>query len=47
MQFQMMEAAYYHLPQPMDTEKLQTYFHRAPVLTPSHYPQVSYISIQI
>ncbi|XP_033151513.1 CCR4-NOT transcription complex subunit 3 isoform X2 [Drosophila mauritiana] len=39
MQFQMMEAAYYHLPQPMDTEKLQTYFHRAPVLTPSHYPQ--------
>ncbi|KMY91636.1 CCR4-NOT transcription complex subunit 3 isoform X3 [Drosophila simulans] len=40
MQFQMMEAAYYHLPQPMDTEKLQTYFHRAPVLTPSHYPQM-------
>ncbi|XP_039488297.1 CCR4-NOT transcription complex subunit 3 isoform X1 [Drosophila santomea] len=39
MQFQMMEAAYYHLPQPMDTEKLQTYFHRAPVLTPAHYPQ--------
>ncbi|XP_039488305.1 CCR4-NOT transcription complex subunit 3 isoform X2 [Drosophila santomea] len=40
MQFQMMEAAYYHLPQPMDTEKLQTYFHRAPVLTPAHYPQM-------
>ncbi|KAH8292797.1 hypothetical protein KR054_006461, partial [Drosophila jambulina] len=39
MQFQMMEAAYYHLPQPMDTEKLQTYFHRAPVPTPAHYPQ--------
>ncbi|KAH8272197.1 hypothetical protein KR018_011105, partial [Drosophila ironensis] len=38
-QFQMMEAAYYHLPHPMDTEKLQTYFHRAPVLTPPHYPQ--------
>ncbi|KAH8391700.1 hypothetical protein KR009_007801 [Drosophila setifemur] len=38
-QFQMMEAAYYHLPQPMDTEKLQTYFHRAPVPTPAHYPQ--------
>ncbi|XP_017085363.2 CCR4-NOT transcription complex subunit 3 isoform X2 [Drosophila eugracilis] len=40
MQFQMMEAAYYHLPQPMDTEKLQTYFHRAPVPTPPHYPQL-------
>ncbi|XP_037731399.1 CCR4-NOT transcription complex subunit 3 isoform X2 [Drosophila subpulchrella] len=40
MQFQMMEAAYYHLPQPMDTEKLQTYFHRAPVPTPAHYPQL-------
>ncbi|XP_016972827.1 CCR4-NOT transcription complex subunit 3 isoform X2 [Drosophila rhopaloa] len=39
-QFQMMEAAYYHLPQPMDTEKLQTYFHRAPVPTPAHYPQL-------
>ncbi|KAI8038265.1 hypothetical protein M5D96_008954 [Drosophila gunungcola] len=41
MQFQMMEAAYYHLPQPMDTEKLQTYFHRAPVPTPAHYPQLT------
>ncbi|XP_016968727.1 CCR4-NOT transcription complex subunit 3 isoform X2 [Drosophila biarmipes] len=40
MQFQMMEAAYYHLPQPMDTEKVQTYFHRAPVPTPAHYPQL-------
>ncbi|XP_043069675.1 CCR4-NOT transcription complex subunit 3 isoform X3 [Drosophila bipectinata] len=38
-QFQMMEAAYFHLPHPMDTEKLQTYFHRAPVPTPAHYPQ--------
>ncbi|KPU75592.1 uncharacterized protein Dana_GF22756, isoform C [Drosophila ananassae] len=39
-QFQMMEAAYFHLPHPMDTEKLQTYFHRAPVPTPAHYPQL-------
>ncbi|XP_030377356.1 CCR4-NOT transcription complex subunit 3 isoform X2 [Scaptodrosophila lebanonensis] len=39
-QFQMMEAAFYHLPQPMDTEKLQTYFHRSPVQTPPHYPQL-------
>lgn len=40
-QFQMMEAAYYHLPQPCDSEKLTTYLHRQPVQTPLHYPQVS------
>ncbi|XP_037910367.1 CCR4-NOT transcription complex subunit 3 isoform X2 [Hermetia illucens] len=38
-QFQMMEAAYYHLPQPCDSEKLTTYLHRQPVQTPLHYPQ--------
>lgn len=41
LQFQMMEAAYYHLPTPSDSEKLTTYFHRTPVQTPAHYPQVS------
>lgn len=41
LQFQMMEAAYYHLPTPSDSEKLTTYFHRTPVQTPPHYPQVS------
>lgn len=40
LQFQMMEAAYYHLPTPSDSEKLTTYFHRTPVQTPPHYPQV-------
>ncbi|TMW53949.1 hypothetical protein DOY81_001006 [Sarcophaga bullata] len=39
LQFQMMEAAYYHLPTPSDSEKLTTYFHRTPVQTPAHYPQ--------
>uniref|UniRef100_A0A1I8NI31 CCR4-NOT transcription complex subunit 3 n=1 Tax=Musca domestica TaxID=7370 RepID=A0A1I8NI31_MUSDO len=39
LQFQMMEAAYYHLPTPSDSEKLTTYFHRTPVQTPPHYPQ--------
>ena len=42
LQFQMMEAAYYHLPTPSDSEKLTTYFHRTPVQTPAHYPQVIY-----
>lgn len=40
LQFQMMEAAEYHLPQPMDSERLRTYLHRQPVQTPSSYPQV-------
>lgn len=37
----MMEAAYYHLPTPSDSERLRTYLHRQPVQTPQHYPQVS------
>lgn len=47
LQFQMMEAAFYHLPQPIDTEKLQTYFHRYPVQTPAHYPQVSQVDLAV
>lgn len=39
LQFQMMEAAYYHLPAPSDSEKLTTYLHRQPIQTPPHYPQ--------
>lgn len=38
-QFQMMEAAYYHLPTPSDSERLRTYLQRQPVPTPQHYPQ--------
>lgn len=41
LQFQMMEAAYYHLPAPSDSERLRTYLHRQPIQTPPHYPQVS------
>lgn len=40
LQFQMMEAADYHLPTPSDSERLKTYLHRQPVPTPAHYPQV-------
>lgn len=39
LQFQMMEAAEYHLPQPMDSEGLRSYLHRQPVQTPASYPQ--------
>lgn len=38
-QFQMMEAAYYHLPTPSDSERLKSYLQRQPVQTPPHYPQ--------
>lgn len=34
-----MEAAYYHLPTPSDSERLRTYLQRQPVQTPLHYPQ--------
>lgn len=40
LQFQMMEAAYYHLPAPSDSERLRTYLQRQPIQTPAHYPQV-------
>lgn len=40
LQFQMMEAAEYHLPQPMDSERVRTYLQRQPVQTPASYPQV-------
>lgn len=39
LQFQMMEAAEYHLPQPMDSERVRTYLQRQPVQTPASYPQ--------
>lgn len=39
LQFQMMEAAYYHLPAPNDSERLRIYMHRHPVQTPHYYPQ--------
>uniref|UniRef100_A0A182SLD1 CCR4-Not complex component Not N-terminal domain-containing protein n=1 Tax=Anopheles maculatus TaxID=74869 RepID=A0A182SLD1_9DIPT len=39
-QFQLMEAAYYHLPTPSDSERLRPYLQRQPVQTPPHFPQV-------
>lgn len=39
-QFQMMEAAYYHMPHPSDSERLRTYLPRNPVPTPLYYHQV-------
>lgn len=38
-QFQMMEAAYYHMPHPSDSERLRTYLPRNQYRTPSYYIQ--------
>ncbi|XP_050375905.1 general negative regulator of transcription subunit 3 isoform X2 [Argentina anserina] len=37
---QMLEAAYYKLPQPKDSERPRSYTPRHPAITPSTYPQV-------
>ncbi|XP_028141740.1 CCR4-NOT transcription complex subunit 3 isoform X3 [Diabrotica virgifera virgifera] len=38
-QFQLMEAAYYHMPHPSDSERIRTYLPRSPCTTPSYYIQ--------
>ncbi|XP_018573948.1 CCR4-NOT transcription complex subunit 3 [Anoplophora glabripennis] len=38
-QFQLMEAAFYHMPHPSDSEKIRTYLPRSPCTTPSYYIQ--------
>lgn len=40
-QFQMMEAAYYHMPHPSDSERLRPYLPRNSIPTPPYYQQVS------
>lgn len=39
-QFQMMEAAFYHMPHPADSEKIRQYLPRTPCPTPVYYHQV-------
>lgn len=39
-QFQMMEAAYFHMPHPSDSERLRPYLPRNPCPTPLYYHQV-------
>ena len=41
-QFQMLEAAYYHMPLPSDSEKLRSYLARNPCPSPPYYPQVHF-----
>ncbi|BES95529.1 Not1 N-terminal domain, CCR4-Not complex component [Nesidiocoris tenuis] len=38
-QFQMMEAAYYHMPHPADSERIRSYLPRTPCPTPVYYQQ--------
>jgi len=39
-QFQMLDAAFYHMPHPSDTERVRPYIPRNPVATPHYYIQV-------
>ncbi|XP_014294468.1 CCR4-NOT transcription complex subunit 3 isoform X2 [Halyomorpha halys] len=39
-QFQMMEAAFYHMPHPADSERVRQYLPRTPCVTPVYYHQV-------
>lgn len=47
MQFQMMEAAYYHMPHPSDSERLRSYLPRNTCTTPPYYQQVNTLSESI
>lgn len=42
-----MEAAYYHLPSPSDSERLRPYLQRQPIATPPHFPQVRAQSLHV
>lgn len=46
-QFQMMEAAYYHMPHPADSERIRQYLPRNPCPTPPYYHQVSHLFITL
>jgi len=39
-QYQMLEAAFQHMPHPSDSERLRPYLPRNPCLTPPYYPQL-------
>ena len=39
-QYQMLEAAYQHMPHPSDSERLRPYLPRNPIQTPAYYPQL-------
>ena len=47
LQFKRLQAAYYHMPHPADSERLRLHFPRQPVLTPPHYPQVRVVATAI
>jgi len=45
LQFQMMEAAYYHMPHPSDSERLRSYLPRNTCTTPPYYQQVHFLRV--
>lgn len=41
LQFKMLQAAFFHMPHPSDSERLRLHLPRQPCQTPLYYPQVS------
>lgn len=41
LQYERLQAAYFHMPHPSDSERFRLHFPRQPCQTPSYYPQVS------
>ena len=42
LQFKMLQAAFFHMPHPSDSERLRLHLPRQPCQTPVYYPQVSF-----
>ena len=40
LQYAMLEAAFMHMPQPSDSERIRTHLPRNPCVTPAYYPQM-------
>merc|ERR1711990_1124225 len=40
LQYAMLEAAFTHMPQPSDSERIRTHLPRNPCVTPAYYPQM-------
>lgn len=42
LQFKMLQAAFFHMPHPSDSERLRLHLPRQPCQTPLYYPQVNF-----
>ncbi|XP_042212879.1 CCR4-NOT transcription complex subunit 3-like isoform X3 [Homarus americanus] len=47
LQFKMLQAAFFHMPHPSDSERLRIHLPRQPCQTPLYYPQVSGLDLPV